>query len=64
MSARKYGDTSKQKFPIWDNVKENYCPKAVNQKSVSDGAKREKLIVIKKLEGLEKELKVYKDKDI
>ena len=64
MSAWKYGDTSKQKFQIWDNVKENYCPKAVNQKSVSDGEKREKLIVIKKLEGLEKELKVYKDKDI
>ena len=31
---------------------------AVNQKSVSDAEKREKLIVIKKLEGLEKELKV------
>ena len=33
----------------------------MNQKSVSDGEKREKLIVIKKLEGLEKELKVDKD---
>ena len=32
---------------------------AVNQKSVSDAEKREKLIVIKKLEGLEKELKVW-----
>ena len=31
---------------------------AVNQKSVSDAEKREKLIVIRKLEGLEKELKV------
>merc|ERR1712176_1370306 len=37
---------------------ENMAIRAVNQKSVSDGEKREKLIVIKKLEGLEKELKL------
>ena len=60
MSAWKYGDTSKRKFKC-KTIKKNYCPKAVNQKSVSDGEKREKLIVIKKLEGLEKELKVDKD---
>merc|ERR1719433_246130 len=37
---------------------ENMAIRAVNQKSVSDAEKREKLIVIKKLEGLEKELKL------
>ena len=42
-------------------LEKKYYPQAVNQKSVSDGEKREKLIVIKKLEGLEKELKVDKD---
>ena len=41
------------------NVADGSCiVQAVNQKSVSDAEKREKLIVIKKLEGLEKELKV------
>merc|ERR1712025_264437 len=37
---------------------ETMAIRAVNQKSVSDAEKREKLIVIKKLEGLEKELKL------
>merc|ERR1719282_2010548 len=36
---------------------ETMAIRAVNQKSVSDAEKREKLIVVKKLEGLEKELK-------
>ena len=40
------------------NIFATVCLQAVNQKSVSDAEKREKLIVIKKLEGLEKELKV------
>ena len=62
MSAREYGDTSKL-IMSWQllntvNFVTNICLQAVNQKSVSDGEKREKLIVIKKLEGLEKELKV------
>ena len=61
MSAWKYGDTSKQKFKCKTIQNKTIVLKAVNQKSVSDGEKREKLIVIKKLEGLEKELKVDKD---
>ncbi len=62
MSAWEYGDTSKYRIkndPNLDKILNKY-PQAVNQKSVSDGEKREKLIVIKKLEGLEKELKVEK----
>ena len=42
----------------------NIMLQAVNQKSVSDAEKREKLIVIKKLEGLEKELKVTRIKTL
>ena len=62
MSAWEYGDTSKYRIKNDQNLDKilNKYPQAVNQKSVSDGEKREKLIVIKKLEGLEKELKVEK----
>ena len=58
MSAGDHGHQSEGpifKFQTNHNI---YYLQAVNQKSVSDAEKREKFIVIKKLEGLEQELKV------